>query len=172
MSNNQDPLRFPGDESGSPTGQAIVQAIEKRLAASGMPAVDDANCLIVACGDTEIPVILDLGSGVTDLSEAFLCGLPPYDPSLTCEQDPKTGEIVVFKDGKEIRREVSELAPPLPWTPELQRLHEAMVAENLHPSACYDFVRDGHFGYPSTFKGSDVPPKHVTVEHYCPPDDK
>lgn len=64
---DQDPqVRFPSDGSGSPTGQAIVEAVAERVL-SGVPTTEDSDCIIVVFGDEgEFEAVIDPGSGVFD----------------------------------------------------------------------------------------------------------
>lgn len=116
-------------------------------------------------------IVVDPGSGALDFGQK-LCGLPTHDPSLSASVDPETGELVIFKDRKEIRREVCDLEPPRPWTDEDQRLREELMAGHLDLSTCVD--ADGpKIWEPSTFTGPLLPPGPLKLtEHHNPRDDK
>lgn len=120
-------------------------------------------------------IIVNPGSGVLDFSQQLL-GVPMYDPSLSFDLDPETGELVTFKDGKEIRRDVCDLEPLLPFKDEDQ-LHAALVDGHLDLTKCYDGP-GRQFGSPPKFKSPMFPVHSVKVssltltEHHCPPDKK
>lgn len=115
-------------------------------------------------------IVLDVGSGVLNPSQKLSC-LPPFDSSVSGKQDPETGEMVTYKDGKEIGRVVMDVEPERPWRNADQRLRDhQMIREYFDPSTYHD-APSFRVGDPSTLKGPMLPPGPLKlIEHHCPPD--
>lgn len=117
-----------------------------------------------------LKVVFGLGSGAIDFGKQ-LNSLPDFDPSLSSEQDPQTGELVVFKDGKEVSRIMMD-NEPISTNPK-ERLHQALLAAHLDSSTCYD--APGHnFGHASSDTSRPLlPPGPLKLtEHHSPDNTK
>lgn len=115
-------------------------------------------------------IVFDLGSGMIDCAQK-LNSLPEFDPSLSCEQDPETGELVVFKDGKEVNRVMTD-NEPVSSDPH-ERLRQALFAAHFDLSTRYA-APSGNIGHPSPHTSRPLlPPGPLKLtEHHCPASDK